>query len=103
MSAGTPLTKHELRTPFAYLVHCDYCDAEPRHRCVGAESHPDGYPSTIHEAREEALWDLVAKLIAGSTTQVPQVAEIYAKFKNPSTQEVRRAIAGTILVPEERH
>ena len=99
----TALTKHELRTPFSYLVACDYCAAAPGWRCPGADSHPDGYPSTIHQVREEALWDLVATLIASATTEVSQVVEIYAKFKNPSSQEVREAIADAILVPEQRH
>jgi hypothetical protein len=99
----TALTKHELRTPFSYLVACDYCGAAPGWRCRGADSHPDGYPSTIHEVREEALWQLVANLLASPTNTPQRVGEVYGRFRNPDTQEVRRAIADTILVPEQRH
>ena len=99
----TALTKHELRTPFSYLVACDYCSAAPGWRCTGADSHPDGYPSTIHSAREEAFWDLVAEVLAGPATTATQVGEVYARFKNPAGQEIRRAVANVLLVPEQRH
>jgi hypothetical protein len=64
-------------------------------------SHPDGYPSTIHAGREQAWEALVNGLTAGLTRE--QAAEIWDRFRKPVTQEIRRAVADTILVPADRH
>jgi hypothetical protein len=64
-------------------------------------SHPDGYPSSIHAGREHAWEALVNGLTVGLTRE--QAAEVRDRLRNPVTQEVRRAVADTILVPEERH
>ena len=100
---GTPLAGQEKHSVFSYLVNCPYedCRAKARHRCVGAVSQTDGYPSTIHAGREQAWEALVNGLTAGLTRE--QAAEVLDRFRKPVTQEVRRAVADTILVPADRH